>query len=236
MRVAKPSERPIDPARRTRRGRPAFRMSSGGKGDAVLKCQSRLEWLFAMAAVIHPRVSEIYYQPLVVNLTTGTVHREKIKMKPECKYYVPDYLLVVDGKEYIIEVKSAALLAMSNKDFESIREILARHALRFALLTDLDLRSAENNIRILYEYAIHDDPSSITAWADALGNLLENSSHISVAQDLVGLIDPINWYVCAGILRGVIKFDIFNWQLLGMNFPVERAFGDQQSLEVMHFV
>ena len=139
MRVAPSTERQIDPAKRTRRGRPAFRMSSAGKGDVVLKCQSRLEWLFAMVFVLHPGISEIYFQPLIVNLTKKKVYRKKIKLDAKYKYYIPDFLIVVNGKEFIVEVKSAGLLGMSNKDFEEIKNILEKDGVGFCILTDSDI-------------------------------------------------------------------------------------------------
>lgn len=235
MRVAPSTERQIDPAKRTRRGRPAFRMSSAGKGDVVLKCQSRLEWLFAMVFVLHPGISEIYFQPLIVNLTKKKVYRKKVKLDARYKYYIPDFLIVVSGKEFIVEVKSAALLGMSNKDFDQIERVLAKDGIGFCILTDLDLGKAENNIRILYEYCVH-DAGSVTAWANDLKHLLETRQDINSVSDLSGLLDSVNWYVCSGILRGVISFDLLNWDLMGMSFPVVQAYGDLKHLEVISFV
>lgn len=235
MRVAPSTERQIDPAKRTRRGRPAFRMSSAGKGDVVLKCQSRLEWLFAMVFVLHPGITEIYFQPLIVNLTKKKVYRKKVKLDARYKYYIPDFLIVVNGKEFIVEVKSAALLGMSNKDFDQIERVLAKDGIGFCILTDLDLGKAENNIRILYEYYVH-DAGSVTAWANDLKHLLETRQDINSVSDLSGLLDSANWYVCSGILRGVISFDLLNWDLMGMSFPVVQAYGDLKHLEVISFV
>lgn len=235
MRVAPSTERQIDPAKRTRRGRPAFRMSSAGKGDVVLKCQSRLEWLFAMVFVLHPGISEIYFQPLIVNLTKKKVYRKKIKLDAKYKYYIPDFLIVVNGKEFIVEVKSAGLLGMSNKDFEEIKSILEKDGVGFCILTDLDLGKAENNIRILYEYCVH-DADSVSGWAKDLKHILEINKNINNVSDLAGLLESVNWYVCAGILRGVISFDLLNWNLMDMNFPVVQAYGDLKHLEVISFV
>lgn len=235
MRVALTTERQIDPAKRTRRGRPAFRMSSAGKGDVVLKCQSRLEWLFAMLFVLHPGISEIYFQPLIVNLTRSKVYRKKIKLDPRYKYYIPDFLIVVNGKEFIVEVKSAALLGMTNKDFDQIQEIFEKNAIGFCKLTELDLGEAENNIRILYEYCVH-DADSVTTWSNDLKSLLETHQGINHVKELAGLLEPVNWYVCAGILRGVISFDLLNWDLMGMNFPIVQTYGSLKHLEVISFV
>lgn len=210
-------------------------MSSAGKGDVVLKCQSRLEWLFAMVFVLHPGISEIYFQPLIVNLTKKKVYRKKVKLDARYKYYIPDFLIVVNGKEFIVEVKSAALLGMTNKDFDQIEEIFAKSGIGFCKLTELDLGKAEINIRILYEYYVH-NADSVAAWANDLKRILETHQGINNVSDLAGLLDPVNWYVCSGILRGVISFDLLNWDLLSMSFPVVQAYGDLKHLEVISFV
>lgn len=234
-RVSDPKDRPIDPAKRTRRGRPAYRMSSAGKGDVVLKCQSGLEWLFAMAAVIHPQVSEIFFQPMVINLTTGEISKKKIKLDPKCKYYIPDYLLVINGKEWVIEVKAHALLKMSKKDYEQIRLLLLKNGKRFVILTDLDLSSAEKNIKILYEYSVHSDQEMITSWANNLEQVLDRVPSGAIAKDISKWLVPANWYVCAGIIKGSISFDMFRDDLMAMDFGLERACGDLSHLEAMHF-
>lgn len=235
MRVSDPKDRPIDPAKRTRRGRPAYRMASAGKGDVVLKCQSGLEWLFAMAAVIHPQVKEIFFQPMVINLTTGEISKNKIKLDPKYKYYIPDYLLVINGNEWVVEVKAHALLKMSKKDYEEIRLLLLKKGKRFVILTDLDLSSAENNIKILYEYIVHSDQYIITSWANDLEQLLDRVPSGGIAKDISKWLAPVNWYVCAGIVKGLIKFDMFRDNLMEMNFTLERAFGNLSHLEAMHF-
>lgn len=235
MRVSDPKDRPIDPAKRTRRGRPAYRMSSGGKGDVVLKCQSGLEWLFAMAAVIHPQVSEIFFQPLVINLTTGEISKKKIKLDKKCKYYIPDYLLVINGKEWVIEVKAHALLKISKKDYEQIRMLLLKNGKRFVILTDLDLSSAEKNIKILYEYIVHSDQDMIASWANDLEQVLDRVPSGGIAKNISKWLTPANWYVCAGIIKGSIKVDMFKDDLMEMDFVLERACGDLTHLEAMHF-
>lgn len=235
MRVSDPKDRPIDPAKRTRRGRPAYRMSSGGKGDVVLKCQSGLEWLFAMAAVIHPQVTEIFFQPMVINLTTGVISKTKIKLDSKCKYYIPDYLLVINGKEWVIEVKAHALLMMSKKNYEEIRLLLLQSGRRFVILTNLDLKSAESNIKILYEYIAHSDQDMIASWANDLEQVLDRVPSGAIAKDISEWLAPVNWYVCAGIIKGSIKFDMFKEDLMAMDFALERACGDLSHLEAMHF-
>lgn len=235
VRVSDPKDRPIDPAKRTRRGRPAYRMSSAGKGDVVLKCQSGLEWLFAMAAVIHPQVTEIFFQPMVINLTTGEISKKKIKLDQKCKYYIPDYLLVISGKEWVVEVKAYALLQMSKKDYEQIRLLLLDKGKRFVVLTDIDLSNAENNIKILYEYIVHSDQDMISRWAVDLERVLEKVPSGAMAKDLFEWLKPVNWYVCAGLINGSIKFDMFKHDLMSMDFTLERAYGDLSHLEAMTF-
>jgi len=167
------------------------------------------------------------------------VYRKKVKLDARYKYYIPDFLIVVNGKEFIVEVKSAALLGMSNKDFDQIERVLAKDGIGFCILTDLDLGKAENNIRILYEYCVH-DAGSVTTWSNDLKSLLETHQasmlRINQVNDLAGLLEPVNWYVCAGILRGVISFDLLNWDLMGMNFPVVQTYGSLKHLEVISFV
>lgn len=222
-------------AKRTKRVGRAYVMCSPKNGFMEIRMESRLEQAIAQSLELDPRVRRYRSQPFTLNLATNELLTEIPKRKPEgAVYYTPDLVCELADVVVVIEAKPLAFVSKNEELFERVRACLLKHGMRFVVLSeDAFAGHTTRNIELLMQYQ--------TQARDALPSLAEPLMQ-RVPQDLIGhvsqvmaTLSPANHHVAAGLLLGVIQFDLAAHLFEKMDFTLAPAYGSLLAFEVLNY-
>tara|TARA_R110000751_G_scaffold307870_1_gene433435 strand:- start:7911 stop:8615 length:705 start_codon:yes stop_codon:yes gene_type:complete len=219
-------------ARRTNRGRKAYVMKSV-KNGLEIRLESQDELALARVLDLDPRGSQLYAQSETFDLVSGEVYHALPDSKHEdSRYYTPDLIDVIFGIKYVFEVKPQRFLLAHQELFDAVGNFCLHKGMRFVVISKENLGSTLlNNVALLHQFA-RQCKETLPAWAEAVDKLPVKNGH--VRQVLDGL-DPLNYYLVAAILQGVLTADLRKNNLASMDFCVEPAHGDLKGLEFVKY-
>ncbi|MFV3412995.1 Tn7 transposase TnsA N-terminal domain-containing protein [Pseudomonas sp. NY15436] len=224
-----------DVARRTHRGRKAFVMCSPKNGRVEIRLESRLEQSVAQALELDPRVRSYRTQPFTLELSSGRLLPERPKHREGAQtFYTPDFVVDVNGLEVVVEVKPEALVERHREWFAHLKGQFLALGQRFVVISEADLPAPyRRNLQLLLPF-VTQAHSHLTGWAAPLSVRAPEQLRGPVNQVLAGLT-PANYYLGAGLLLGVLRFDLCEHWLEHMDFMVEPAFGSLGVFEVLRY-
>ncbi|WP_254797428.1 hypothetical protein [Geopseudomonas aromaticivorans] len=223
-----------DVAKRTKRPRRAYVMCSPKSGFVEVRLESRLEQSVAQALELDPRVRAYRAQPYTLDLLTG----ERLAAQPASKKstvsYTPDFEAEVGELVVAIEVKPRAFLKRHAELFERVRVVLRRQGVRFLVVSEESFPGHYlRNIALLMPY-LSQASQALEGWAAPLQRRSPEELSGPVAEVLEGL-EPANYHVAAGVLLGVIQFDLVQHLFEQMDFILAPAFGALNAFEVIRY-
>ena len=224
-----------DVAKRSKRARRAHVMCSPKNGFVEVRLESRLEQSVAHALELDPRVRAYRAQPFTLDLSTGERLAEKHPIKPSgAVYYTPDFVVDLDDLQIVVEVKPSAFVQEHKALLESVREALRQQGLRFIVITEADFTGHYlRNAQLLMQYLAQAAPS-LPSWAAALQARDPHVLTGPVTQVLTGDV-PLNYQLAAGVLLGLIRFDLVRHLFEHMDFDIVPAFGSLSAFEVIRY-
>ena len=226
-----------------RRGhqRPSLLMPCSTTGQ-LLRVESRLERLIALALDVDPRVTSIAAQPFTIRLDTAQVYetqelaRASIADLPSDHrtglIYTPDFWVeLVGGVHVIVECKPKDKTQQLGADLERIRSVLERMGLRFLVITEehvgypslegnlIRIRDANNRFRMR-------DANFDFSWIETL---TDTSERISLGE-VMEVSDHET--MLAAIASGVIAVDLCAGPLSKWT-QATRSYGDLAHLQIL---
>ncbi|HCJ6265378.1 TPA: TnsA endonuclease N-terminal domain-containing protein [Pseudomonas aeruginosa] len=224
-----------DVARRTNRGRKAFVMCSPKNQRIEVRLESRLEQQIAQALELDPRVSAYRAQPFTLDLSTGERLLRKPKRKPSgAIYYTPDFALEIPGMEVAMEVKPSQYLAAHADLHDEVRRCLLTQGIRFVTVSEQTLPPCyQRNLQVLQPY-LKQPEAALQSWASAILTREPEQLCGPVRSALQGLT-PLSYFAMAGVLLGILKTNLQQHLLEGLDFEVSPAHGSLAAFEVIDF-
>lgn len=224
-----------DVAKRVRRAGRAYVMCSAKNGNVEIRLESRLEQSVAQALELDPRVRAYRAQPFTLDLATGDLLPEKHLIKPQgTLYYTPDFSVELADLQIVLEVKPRAFLEEHGELLGKVRSALMRKGMRFIVICDNDFHGHYlRNIQLLIPY-LTQAAHSLPLWAASLQRLTSDHLVGPVGEVLVAGT-PANYQVAAGVLLGIIKFDLERHLFERMDFEIAPAFGSLEAFEVIRY-
>jgi hypothetical protein len=222
-------------AKRTKRARHAYVMCSAKNGFVEIRLESRLEQSVAQALELDPRVRAYRAQPFTLDLATGELLAEKHLRKPQgAVYYTPDFMVDLEDLQIILEVKPRAFLQEHMKQLDQVRCVLLSKGMRFLIITEDDFAGHYlRNIQLFVQY-LTQARHALPGWAAPLQLRDTHGLTGPVTQILDGEV-PSNYQLAAGVLLGIIKFDLVRHLFERMDFDVAPAFGVLSAFEVIRY-
>lgn len=224
-----------DVAKRTKRSRRAYVMCSAKNGHVEIRLESRLEQSVAQALELDPRVRAYRAQPFTLDLATGDLLPKKHLIKPQgTLYYTPDFSVELADLQIVLEVKPRAFLEEHRELLGKVRSMLVSKGMRFIVICDDDFTGHYlRNIQLLIPY-LTQAAHALQAWAAPLQSLTPERLVGPVGEVLVDGT-PANYQVAAGVLLGIIKFDMALHLFERMDFEIAPAFGSLSAFEVIRY-
>lgn len=223
-----------DVAKRTKRARRAFVMCSPKNGFVEVRLESRLEQAVAQALELDPRVRAYRAQPYTLDLLTGERLATQPTRKRDGESYTPDFAVELDGLAVAIEVKPKALLTAHAELFARVRAVLRSQGTRFVVVSEETFPGHYlRNIALLMPY-LSQAPQALASWAAPLQRRSPEELSGTVVEVLAGL-EPANYHVAAGVLLGVLQFDLVQHLFEQMDFILAPAFGALSAFEVIRY-
>lgn len=222
-------------AKRTRRAGRAYVICSIKNGGREVRLESRLEQSIAQALELDPRVSSYRSQPFTLDLSTGALLTEKPSRKPkDAEYYTPDFEVVIERLDVVLEVKPRKWIRQHELFFSRVRSALQEHGKRFIVVSEDALPGHFiRNLQMFSPY-ITQVRGQLLNWAEVLTGCSP--------EELRGHVDslprngqPLNHIVAAGVLLGLMKFDLRADLFERLDFEIEPAFGCLDAFEVIDF-
>ena len=226
-----------------RRGyqRPSLLMPCSTTGQ-VLRVESRLERLIAVALDVDPRVTGIAAQPFTIRLDAAQVYETQEQARASVSdlpierrkglVYTPDFWLeLAGGAHVIVECKPKEKLLQLSADFDRIRSVLEGMGLRFLVITEehvgypslegnlIRIRDADKRFRMR-------DANFDFSWIETL---TESSEQISLGE-VLEVSDHET--MLAAIATGVITVDLRAGPLSKWT-PAMRSYGDLSHLQIL---
>ncbi|MDP5701542.1 hypothetical protein [Pseudomonas aeruginosa] len=218
-----------DVARRNNRGRKAYVMKSL-KSGLEIRLESRDELALAKALDLDPRGSQLRAQAMTFDLVRGEVLTALPTAKHrDSRYYTPDLSDVIDGIEYIFEVKPKRYCSQHKGLFEQVSDFCLRNGMKFRVLCKEDFTETFLiNVDLLHKFA-RQCAQQLPAWAQQVSQIKNKTGHV---RDVLCGLAPENYFLLAGLLSGVLRMDLNKALILSMDFDVYPGNGNLQILEV----
>lgn len=224
-----------DVAKRIRRAGRAYVMCSAKNGHVEIRLESRLEQSVAQALELDPRVSAYRAQPFTLDLASGDLLPKKHLIKPQgVLYYTPDFSVELADLQIVLEVKPRSFLEEHRELLGKVRSALIKKGKRFIVISEDDFSGHYlRNIQLLIPY-LTQASHTLPRWAAPLQRLTPDQLKGPVRQAL-DAGTPANYQVAAGVLLGIIKFDLALHLFEQMDFEISPAFGSLSVFEVICF-
>lgn len=218
-----------DVARRTNRGRKAYVMKSV-KSGLEIRLESRDELMLAKVLDLDPRGSQLRAQAMTFDLVRGEVLTALPTAKHrDSQYYTPDLSDVIDGIEYIFEVKPKRYCSQHKGLFERVSDFCQRHGIKFRVLCKEDFTETFLvNMNVLHQFA-RQCAQQLPGWAQKVSQINNKTGYV---RDVLCGLEPNNYFLLAGLLSGVLKMDLNKALIQSMDFDVYPGNGDLDMLEV----
>jgi len=224
-----------DVARRTKRIRRAYVMCSAKNGHVEIRLESRLEQSVAQVLELDPRVRSYRAQPFTLEFSSNELLPRKHAVKPQdAIYYTPDFSVQLEDLQIVLEVKPRAFLEKHSELLENVRSALLRKGMRFVVLCEDHFRGHYlRNIQLLLPY-LTQAAHFLPVWAAHLQNL--RPSELSGPVREVLHAGPLaNYQLAAGLLLGIVRFDLEAHLFERMDFDISPAFGSLSDFEVIRY-
>ncbi|WP_449104449.1 TnsA endonuclease N-terminal domain-containing protein [Pseudomonas mohnii] len=224
-----------DVAKRVRRAGRAYVMCSAKNGNLEIRLESRLEQSVAQALELDPRVRAYRAQPFTLDLATGDLLPEKHLIKPQgTLYYTPDFSVELADLQIVLEVKPRAFLEEHKELLGKVRSMLISKGMRFIVISEDHFTGHYlRNIQLFMPF-LTQAAHSLSAWAAPLQRCTPEQLKGPVRQAL-DTGTPANYQVGAGVLLGIIKFDMALYLFERMDFEIAPAFGSLSAFEVIRY-
>ncbi|WP_273233607.1 hypothetical protein [Pseudomonas kuykendallii] len=221
-----------DVSRRVRRGRKAYVMKSVKTGLEI-RLESAGELLIAKALDLDPRGKNLVAQAQTFDLASGEIYSTLPASKASnSRYYTYDLSNQVGDIRYIYEVKAERFAQRHAELFSEVKDFCRARGMRFLVLTREGIgEQLLKNIELLHQFQRQAN-AHLSGLAQVVDALLVKEGHVS--EVLKGL-EPLNHYLIAGLLNGVLKADLSKVSLLSMDLCVEPAHGELAALQVVTY-
>lgn len=210
-------------------------MCSAKNGNVEIRVESRLEQSVAQVFELDPRVRSYRAQPFTLDLSTGDLLSEKHLIKPQgTMYYTPDFSVLLDELQVVVEVKPRLFVEEQTEFLRLVRSALLSKGMRFIVISEDDFKGHYlRNVQLFIPY-LTQASAALSQWAAPLQTLTPDRLKGPVRQILdTGL--PANYQIAAGVLLGVVKFDLEIHQFELMDFEIAPAFGSLEAFEVIRY-
>ncbi len=208
----------------------------------LLRVESRLERLIALALDVDPRVTGIAAQPFTIRLDTAQVYKTQELARASVMglpielrkglVYTPDFWVeLVGGAQLVVECKPTKLALQMGDAFDRIRSVLQGMGLRFLVITDehVSSPSLEGNlirVRDAGKLFMRNEGKLDFSWIETL---TEASGQVSLS-DVLELSDQET--MLAAIASGVIAVDLRAGPLSKWTMAT-RSYGDISHLQIL---
>ncbi len=208
----------------------------------LLRVESRLERLIALALDVDPRVTGIAAQPFTIRLDTAQVYETQELARASVSdlptevrkglVYTPDFWLeLVGGAHVIVECKPKEKLLQLSADLDRIRSVLEGIGLRFLVITEehvgypslegnlIRVRDADNRFKLRTESFDFSWIETLTETSEqiSLGEVLDVSDHETMLAAIASGVIAVD--LCAGPLSKWTK--------------ATRSYGDLSHLQIL---
>ena len=224
-----------DVARRTKRARRAYVMCSAKNGHVEIRLESRLEQSVAQVLELDPRVRAYRAQPFTLEFSSNELLPHKHAVKPQdASYYTPDFSVQLEDLQIVLEVNPRAFLAEHSELLGKVHTALLRKGIRFVVLCEDHFRGHYlRNIQVLLPY-LTQAAHALPLWAAPLQNL-KPSELLGPVRDVLITGTPANYQLAAGLLLGIVRFDLEAHLFERMDFEIAPAFGSLGAFEVIRY-
>lgn len=209
----------------------------------LLRVESRLERLIALALDVDPRVVGIASQPFSIRIDTAEVFAtqelarisvgELPNEQRKGMIYTPDFWVeLVGGAQLIVECKPTKIALQMCDAFERIRSVLEGMGLRYLVITDehVSSPSLEGNlirVRDAGKLFMRNEGKLDFSWIETL---TEASGQVSLSE-VLEVSDHET--MLAAIASGVIAADLCAGPLSKYTLA-KRAYGDLSHLQILN--
>ncbi|WP_040266581.1 hypothetical protein [Pseudomonas rhodesiae] len=203
------------------------------KTGMEIRLESAGELAIAKLLDLDPRSHDLTAQGQTFDLGSGEIYAALPDSKAvDSRYYTYDLSNQVGGIRYIYEVKPQRFCQRHEVLFSAVDTFCRSKGMRFVVLTreefgDLLLK----NIEVLHQF--HRQASSYLAnLAEAVDALSIKQGHV---RQVLKSLEPMNHYLIAALLNGVLKVDLSSSSILSMDFHVMPAHGELSMLQVLSY-
>ncbi|WP_262502228.1 hypothetical protein [Pseudomonas fragi] len=148
------------------------------------------------------------------------------------RYYTYDLSNRVGEIRYIYEVKPQRFCQRHEALFNKVEAFCRAKGMRFVVLSREEFGDQLlKNIEVLHQF--HRQASSYLAnLAEAVDGLSTKQGHV---RQVLKSLEPMNHYLIAALLYGVLKVDLSSSSILSMDFHVVPAHGELSMLQVVSY-
>lgn len=221
-----------DVSRRTHRGRKAYVMQSVKTGLEI-RLESAGELAIAKLLDLDPRSRDLNAQGHTFDLASGEIYAALPDSKAaDSRYYTYDLSNRVGEIRYIYEVKPQRFCQRHEALFNKVEAFCRAKGMRFVVLSREEFGDQLlKNIEVLHQF--HRQASSYLAnLAEAVDGLSTKQGHV---RQVLKSLEPMNHYLIAALLYGVLKVDLSSSSILSMDFHVVPAHGELSMLQVVSY-
>lgn len=210
--------------------------------EGVLRVESRLERLIALALSVDPRVSRIKAQPFSIRLDTAEIFptqslaRQSVGaqfgLSGEGLIYTPDFLVeLVTGEHLVVECKPKHQADLLVEYFARVGSVLHGIGLRFIVFTDADVsgRGLEGNLIRIKDAKRMLRKSQTNLMANSIECVSSAEGDVQVAELLESWSES---EVLVAISMGVIATDLRSGPF-SKKMKVQMAYGDLSHLQIL---
>lgn len=222
-----------DVAKRVRRAGRAYVMCSAKNGHVEIRLESRLEQSVAQVLELDPRVRAYRAQPFTLEFSSNELLPHKFMVKPQdAIYYTPDFSVQIQDLQIVLEVKPRAFVEEHAELLAKVHKALLKKGMRFVVICEDHFRGHYlRNIQLLLPY-LTQAAQDLPLWAAPLQDLKPSELSGPVREVLIAGT-PANYQLAAGLLLGIVRFDLEVHLFERMDFEILPAFGSLSAFEVI---
>jgi len=203
------------------------------KTGLEIRLESAGELAIAKLLDLDPRSFDLNAQGQTFDLASGKIYATLPDTKAaDSRYYTCDLSNRVGDVQYIYEIKPARFCQRHGALFSAVETFCRTKGMRFVVLTREEFGDQLlENIEVLHQFRRQANTylGNLAQAVDAL-----STKHGHVRQVLKSL-EPMNHYLIAALLNGVLKVDLSTSSILSMDFHVMPAHGELSMFQVLSY-
>jgi hypothetical protein len=203
------------------------------KTGLEIRLESAGELAIAKLLDLDPRGQDLVAQGQTFDLEKGEIYAALPPSKAaDSRYYTYDLSNLVGETRYIYEIKPRRFCERHEALFGAVRTFCRSKGMRFVVLTQEDFGAQMlKNIDVLHQFS-RQAKAHLPQWAKAVDALPNKHGHV---RDVLQSFEPMNHYLIAALLTGVLQTDLNSNSILSMQFHVTPAYGELSAFQVVSY-